>query len=318
MTLEREILVIHPGALGDVLQAVPALRALRGLDGGSRVALAAQPRLGRLLLGAREIDEALSFDGLGLERLFSDGGVPAALGARLAAARRVVSWFGARDARYVERLRSLAPSAAIAAPVPEESSGQPVWRSLLSTLAGPGIAGPALVTPLALPEAWRHQARHALAGLGIAPEGPVLTVHAGSGAAWKRWPAPALAEVIGRVSRAGRWRVVIHEGPADREAATELDDALRGQGADLSRSRLVEPELALLAGILQASAAFLGADSGVSQLAAAVGAPAVILYPPATREGWAPWSPTALPLLAGSAEASVERVSAALLARAAP
>ena len=25
---EREILVIHPGALGDVLQAVPALRAL--------------------------------------------------------------------------------------------------------------------------------------------------------------------------------------------------------------------------------------------------------------------------------------------------
>src|SRR3972149_3074641 len=99
-----EILVIHPGALGDVLQAVPALRALGHLDGGRHVTLAAQPRLGRLLAGPAVVDEALSFDGLGLERLFADEAVPAMLAARLGRAGRGGSWFGASDARCRERV----------------------------------------------------------------------------------------------------------------------------------------------------------------------------------------------------------------------
>jgi hypothetical protein len=41
------VLVIHPGALGDVLQAVPALRGLRPL---APVTFVGQPRLGRLLV----------------------------------------------------------------------------------------------------------------------------------------------------------------------------------------------------------------------------------------------------------------------------
>ena len=45
------ILAIHPGALGDVLQAVPALRALRSLGRGASVTFAGQPRLAHLLAG---------------------------------------------------------------------------------------------------------------------------------------------------------------------------------------------------------------------------------------------------------------------------
>src|SRR5689334_9383538 len=86
----RAILVVHPGALGDVLQAVPALAALRALDGGSRVVVAVQPRLGRLLAGGGAADAALPFDGLGLESLFAEGPIPEALRARLAAFARVV------------------------------------------------------------------------------------------------------------------------------------------------------------------------------------------------------------------------------------
>ena len=66
MTATRRLLAIHPGALGDVLQAVPALRALRGDAGDRHLSLAAQPRLARLLAGAGVVDEALSFEALGL------------------------------------------------------------------------------------------------------------------------------------------------------------------------------------------------------------------------------------------------------------
>ncbi|HSB41237.1 MAG TPA: glycosyltransferase family 9 protein, partial [Methylomirabilota bacterium] len=46
--------------------------------------------------------------------------------------------------------------------------------------------------------------------------------------------------------------------------------------------------------VLASARGYLGGDSGVSHLAAAVGAPSVVLFPPATRRRWAPWSPTAL------------------------
>ena len=46
----------------------------------------------------------------------------------------------------------------------------------------------------------------------------------------------------------------------------------------------MSPPLPVLAGVLSMAQAYLGGDSGVSHLAAAVGAPAVILFPAATLE----------------------------------
>src|SRR4029453_18643810 len=102
-------LAIHPGALGDVLQAVPALRALATLYGGLRVSLAAQPRLAALLAGAGVVDEALSFESLGLDNLFADAPVSAALADRLDGFHAVVSWFGGRGAPDPARPPALGP-----------------------------------------------------------------------------------------------------------------------------------------------------------------------------------------------------------------
>jgi ADP-heptose:LPS heptosyltransferase len=50
----------------------------------------------------------------------------------------------------------------------------------------------------------------------------------------------------------------------------------------------------------------------VSHLAASVGAPAVILFPAATREAWAPWSPTAEALTMTRAADQAHMVAAAV------
>src|SRR5215475_14111776 len=89
--------------------------------------------------------------------------------------------------------------------------------------------------------------------------------------------------------------VVVHQGPADRAAA----DALAA-GLDEPLIRLVEPSLLELAGTLALAAAYLGSDSGVSHLAASVGTPSIILYPPETLRQWAPWSPSARPASVGA------------------
>jgi heptosyltransferase-3 len=318
----RHLLVIHPGALGDVLQAVPALRALAALEGGTRVSLAAQPRLAGLLAGAGAVDEALSFDSLGLEGLFADAPVSAALADRLGSYYAVVSWFGARAAPYPERQRALAPRAIVAPPVPEPdaSGAAPVWRHLLSTLAPLGVKPDgadraALVTPLAVSHVWRERARAAITTLRMAGNRPVLLVHPGAGGDWKRWPPARFAETIAQAAGVRGCSVLLHEGPADAEPAAALAARLDALGMGRDHARLVEPDLPLLAGALAEARAYLGGDSGISQLAAAVGAPAVILFPDATREVWSPWSPRALALPAGDDTAAVSRAAAALVAR---
>ncbi|HET7876575.1 MAG TPA: glycosyltransferase family 9 protein [Methylomirabilota bacterium] len=302
---QERILVIHPGALGDVLQAVPALRAL---GTGARLTFAGQPRLGRLLAGTGVVEAAWGFDGLGLEALFAPGDIPARLRARLEPFDRAVSWFGARDPGYAERLRSLIAAAIVALPAPDGDGREPVWRYLVSTLAPWGIAAPGSLEPLRAPEAWRTLGRVALAEIGARDDRPLLFVHPGAGGAWKRCPAAFLAGVIRSAANTTACQVLIHRGPADAEAARELITAL-----DSRALTLVEPEVELLAGVLAQSEAFLGGDSGVSHLAAAFGAPAVIFFPAATRDRWAPWSPAARARVIGEAQEESEKALAAAL-----
>src|SRR5260370_2262156 len=102
-----DTLVIHPGALGDVLQAVPALSSLGQL--AHRITFAGQPRLGELLVGSGLVLAATPFDTFGIEALFSDAPVPDPLASRLRRFRRVVSWFGAKEPLYPQPLGSLLP-----------------------------------------------------------------------------------------------------------------------------------------------------------------------------------------------------------------
>ncbi len=296
--METGILVIHPGALGDVLQTVPALCGLRAVAPAAPITFVGQPRLGRLLVELGAAQQARAFDGFGLEALFVDAPAPAALAEAVGRVKYVVSWFGSRDETYCRRLRALVPRALIAAPVPDDDT--PVWRHLLATLAGWDLAIPERVEPLRAPPL------PAEGGPAAAPR-PRLVVHPGSGGDWKRWPAERFAEVIRGLRHRRTFEVLVHQGPADAEAAARLLALLEGAAV-----ALLEPELPRLAAVLGGAHAYLGGDSGVSHLAAAVGAPSVVLFPPATRRRWAPWSPTAVPIELTGTDRDVERAIEAL------
>jgi len=287
-----DTLVIHPGALGDVLQAVPAIEALGRL--GHRLTFAGQPRLGELLQGSGLVLAATSFDTFGLEALFADVPVPDRLASRLSRFRRVASWFGAREDMYRERLGALVPEVIVAPPVPDDESPLAVWEHLVDTLAPWGVTTPAELHPLPTTERWRIAARTALMALDVDEGRPLLIAHPGAGARWKQAPTARFAQALQRMTADGGFEVVVHQGPADAEAVEALAGAL-----GTPPKRLIEPALTELAGTLALAQAYLGSDSGVSHLAACVGAPSVILYPPETLRRWAPWASTAVPLAVG-------------------
>jgi heptosyltransferase-3 len=287
-----ETLVVHPGALGDVLQAVPALGALGRL--GHRLTFAGQPKLGELLQGSGLVLATTSFDTFGFEALFAEGPPPERLVARLQRFQRMVSWFGAKEDAYRKQLGVLVPECIVARPVPDDDSPLTVWEHLADTLGPWGVTLPIELHHLPTAERWRIAARSALMAAGADLGRPLLVAHPGAGARWKEAPSARFARALEGMAADG-FQVVVHQGPADGHAV----DALL---AELSTPAvcLVEPSLTELAGTLALAKAYIGSDSGVSHLAACVGTASVILYPPATLRRWAPWSSTAVPLGVGA------------------
>jgi len=221
--------------------------------------------------------------------------VPDRFASRLGNFRRVVSWFGAREPGYAGRLRSLVPEAIVAPPVPDDDSPLTVWEHLVETLGAWDVTRPPDLHALATTERWRIAARTALMALGVDEVRPLLIAHPGAGARWKQAPTARFAQALERMAAEGGFEVVVHQGPADAEAVEALAAAL---GAP--PKRLIEPTLTDLAGALALAQAYLGSDSGVSHLAASVGTPSVILYPPETLRQWAPWAASAVALGVGS------------------
>jgi hypothetical protein len=265
----RPALAAHPGALGDVLLAIPALRALRATSGG--VTLAAQRHVADLVVALGEADRARAFESLRLNTLFAGDGP-----ADLPDADRVVCWFGARDADFIRRLRGQAPGAVVA---PSVGPGL-VWEHLLATTGAPTGAwrAPARVDPGLVAAGGA-----ALAAAGWDGRRRVLLVQPGASAATKRWPAEGFAAALAGLAAREDVALVLHEGPNDREAVEVLAARLP------AALRLREPALPALAGALRRAAAYLGNDCGVSHLAATVGTPAVVLFVPANL-AWRPWA----------------------------
>lgn len=305
-------LAIHPGALGDVLLAIPALRALRAAAGGDELVFAAQPRIAALLVDLGIADQGLDVESLGLGGLFVDDGPPPA--DVLGGAARVVCWFGAGDPAFVERLRRVARDAAVASPAGQGDA--PVWRHLLETVGG-GAGGRELPVdgwerPVDVPERLAAEGAGALGDAGWDGSTPLVVAHPGAGGGAKRWAPQGFACVLDALADRRRCAVVLHEGPADADAVAAVRLRLRAPALLLR-----EPPLGVLAGALRHATAFLGNDSGVTHLAVALGVPALALFT-ASHRRWAPWSVSAtihVVALPGPDAGDVEAVTRELLAR---
>ncbi len=138
-----------------------------------------------------------------------------------------------------------------------------------------------LPTPeLRVPDSFRSWAREWLeARLGTAAR--CSTIHPGSGSTAKCWPAENWTELIGLLPAP----VVLLEGPADAGVCDRVRARLSVPGSILRAAGLSLLESAAL---LEQSSLFVGNDSGISHLAAALGLPTVAVFGPTDPSVWAP------------------------------
>jgi ADP-heptose:LPS heptosyltransferase len=175
------VLVLRPGALGDTLLAVPALRALR--TAYAPLTLAANGAAARLLADVGEVELGLAFDDPSLAWLFRPGGLPP---------EDIVAWMAAppRDVT-------------LAAPSRPPAMDRHCARYLLETLAPLGIALTWDESPLRV----------------MPRQSDEVLVHPGSGSPRKNWAPELFARLI-RVLDAPV-RLVVGEADSRAAAAIE-------------------------------------------------------------------------------------------------
>jgi heptosyltransferase-2 len=283
MSRPPRLLVLRGGAIGDFILTLPALNALRERWPDAHIELAGYPhiaalaRLGGLADGVSSLDEA------GIARLFVPG---AALDEpfrdRLRSFDIVLTYLHDPDGVVRENLR--------AAGVLQVLYGSPVRPAghaadhLVRPLEDLALyaAGRAPVLPIAADA--RRAGRERLAAL--APPDRAVVLHAGSGSASKNWPVAGFAAVARALRDAGRV-AVFTRGEADAALAGALDGAAAAAGARVAG----EMELIDLAPLLASAAGYVGNDSGITHLAAAVGLPVVALFGPTDPDVWGPRGP---------------------------
>ena len=127
-------------------------------------------------------------------------------------------------------------------------------------------------------DADRQRARALLHNVHLDGDAPFIAVHAGSArtilAQAKRWPPAKYAELIARLDLP----VVLLEGPDEVGVASEIMRHLPAGGAVVLPLR---GPLGEAAAVLERASLYVGSDSGLAHLAAAVGTPPVTIFAPA-------------------------------------
>jgi len=307
-SIAARILVVRPGALGDMILALPALDALAAGNPRAAFTLVGYPSPLRLLQHARQslpIRKVHSIDRALFAPLFA-GPMSDELEEFLGSYDLLIAWIHDRSGDLADKLERLPIACLQADPYPPEGSEMHASQHLLGTLAPLGSLGPTgspglserLEPRLQAPPAALLESGEILRGLGLEERG-FIAMHPGSGSARKNWPAEKFAALLRMAESAGR-QVLILEGESDGEAVRRL-----GQSAGGSLARVQEPSLLTLAAILSRAGAFVGNDSGVSHLAAATGAPTLAIFGPTDAAIWAPQGPRVRVL---EFETPVERV----------
>jgi lipopolysaccharide heptosyltransferase II len=288
----RKVLFVRLRSIGDTVLATSAVNALRRFLPDAQIdilvedwvapVLAEHPSLSRVIslernsLGARA-RIAREIRASGYEVVYNlHGGTTSTFLTRASGARHRV---GYRSYQYAKLHNHQAPSASFL-------WGQEKTHSVEQQLALLGWTGVPVTdrpaTQLAIPQPAAFVIEERLRDAKL--EGKRLAlIHPAAAFATKQWAAENFARVVEYLEKAGFSSVAI-VGPGQDKV---LDELQKNCSAPITTFNLSLPEVSALA---SRAVLFVGNDSGIAHMAAAVGTPSVVIFGSSNIAHWRPWS----------------------------
>lgn len=309
--IPERILVVKLADMGDLLTAIPALRALRESFSQARIDALVTPHSAPILEGSPLVDEVLTFEKHQYDSLMSTA-KPSSLWSLMRL------WRSLRSRNYdwlfilhhlTTRWGTLKYAGLALSTGAGERIGLDNGRGWFLTqrvkdlgfggrheveywLEVMGLVG-AKTENLNLPvsEGAVEKAQALLRGSGRWRENkPLVAIHPGSGehSLARRWPPDRFAQVADALIERYGSQVALLGGPDEAELAQYVASLMHYEAIDLGG----KTSIPVLAALLRLSRLFVGNDSGVMHLASAVGTPVVAIFGPSNPLAWGPWGPS--------------------------
>jgi heptosyltransferase-2 len=270
----RKILVIRGGALGDFILTLPVLAALRGRFPQHAIEILGYPQIASLAVAGGLADGVSALECPPLAGLFARNGEWAAeTGNYFAGFELIVSYLHDPERIFENNVARCASAQFIRGTHrPDESLNTHATELLLRPLEAIGICDADPRPRLAI------EAEDADSGR--------LAFHPGSGSERKNWPEHAWKELLQTLVVNSNYTFLLIGGEAEGSRCERL-------AAVVPAGRFVVAQglpLVSLARKLKGCGGFIGHDSGISHLAAALDLPGLVLWGETAEKTWRPVS----------------------------
>jgi len=277
-----KILIIHQGAIGDLILSLPAITALQERFTNYIFSFMGYPSTLELLPVERE--QIVSVQMPGFSSLYTrEPDPPEELKQYLVKFEKVFI-FGMRSGEdLVKGMKVIGVKEVFRIDTfPDHCIHVTDYQaSILSSL---GTEVKNRVPRLFISDQDEKLAGEVLLRHGVKEDKPLIFIHPGSGSIKKSWPSHHFAKLARNLQERFSARIAVIEGPADRAQAETLSASLKGS----STVKIGKLPLRTLAVLLKRGKCFIGNDSGITHLAAAVGTPSIALFGPTDPGVWGP------------------------------
>ncbi|HHT9109501.1 MAG TPA: glycosyltransferase family 9 protein [Candidatus Wunengus sp. YC64] len=281
----HNILIIRPGALGDLVVTLPTFEAIRKYFKNARVDIMGYSSFLEIVKGRFYADTISRFDQADIASLFTkNSNVPASLINKLSNMDLIIAFVSDKDQVMVNNLRAAGVKHVIHyEPFPSEGEDIHIIDHFLRCLGLLGVTHSNKIPKIFLNDEDELFGEKFLNESIVKPDKLLVVMHPGSGSRQKCWPTDRYVELILWLKKEMDARILLISGQAD----TGIVEALRDKVRDnfILADQLPLP---ILAAIIKRSNLFVGNDSGIAHVAAAVGTPTITIFGPTDPGKWGP------------------------------
>jgi len=270
--MTEKILVIHPGALGDLVLSFPALESLKHEKKAS-VALLCSSEVGKIAHELNVVDAHFSLERARFSSLFHEDMTPIV--------KEFISDY--------DTIILISLSDTIEGHLRQNHSGK-VYKISPRPPVQEETHVAIYITRQFEAKGLLEECGMRIADCGMAKskirdlrEKKLIIMHPGAGSPRKRWPLESFVQVAAIIRGMNLGEVVFVVGPAE----SDLAPFIKARAKECFRVYEVY-DLSHLTALVRQARCFVGNDSGATHLAAFMGTPTVAIFGPSSPKRWSP------------------------------
>lgn len=284
----RSVLIVHQGALGDFILALPTIATLRKTFPQAKSVILGYPRILELVEKRFYAEQILSIDQKGMASFFNRGGPLDQNLSQFFSTLDLIVVFGKdEEGTFMGNLQRVCQGRILHIhPFPPRDERIHLADHLLRELSQYGFPNSETMPKLLLNESDRMWGRDfwRKKGFTIEERSEVIILHPGSGGKGKVWPLERFLDLAHYLQDRFGSRILVVLGPVEGPEVQKAFERVGNTPPILAKGL----SLLQLASVMEGCRLFIGNDSGISHMAASLGLPTIAIFGPTDPMVWSP------------------------------